>query len=109
MAKPKRWTFRPSAVCSMMHWQRRAEPSPHSRCAFTRAQGWSMSSMRLEGWSVSGRSAASSARSIPYLAISSAALAVRACASGGVTLSSSALASSLRTRSSSLLDASVFN
>ena len=68
-----------------------------------------MSSMRLAGWSVSGRSAASSARSIPYLAISSAALAVRACASGGVTLSSSAFASSLRTRSSSLLDASVFN
>src|SRR5437870_3911679 len=63
---------------STMHWQRSADPSPHSRCAFTRAQGLSTSRMRLSGWSVSGRSAASNARSIPYLAISSAALAVRA-------------------------------
>src|SRR6266536_6608541 len=94
---------------STMHWQRSADPSPHSRCAFTRAQGLSISRMRLSGWSVSGRSAASSARSIPYLAISSAALAVRAWASGGVTLSSSAFASSLRTRSSSLLGASGVN
>ena len=68
-----------------------------------------MSSSRLDGGSVSGRTAASSARSMPYLAISSAALAVRAWASGGVQLSSSALASSLRTRSSSLSGASVVN
>ena len=56
---------------------------------------------RSAGRSVSGRSAASSARSMPYFAISSAALAVRACASAGVTPASSALASSLRTRASS--------
>ena len=45
--------------------------------------------------------AASSARSMPYFAISSAALAVSACASAAVTPASSALASSLRTRASS--------
>src|ERR1700730_4878594 len=61
-----------------------------------------MSRTRSAGWSVSGRSAASSARSIPYLAISSAALAVRACASAGVAPTASALASSLRTRASSV-------
>src|SRR5437763_1828210 len=57
--------------------------------------------MRLAGRSVSGLAAASRARSIPYLAISSAALAVNASASAGVAPSASALASSLRTRSSS--------
>src|SRR5256885_8577183 len=56
---------------------------------------------RSAGRSVSGRSAASRARSMPYLAISSAALAVRACASAAVTPASSALASSLRTRARS--------
>src|ERR1035437_6326934 len=71
------WILVPGRVpVSTMHWQRSADPSPHSRCAFTRAQGYSISRMRLSGRSVSGRSAASSARSIPYLAISSAALAV---------------------------------
>src|ERR1700689_5636458 len=46
---------------------------------------------------------------MPYLAMSSAALAVSACASSGVTPSASALASNLRTRSSSLSDASIVN
>ena len=99
----------PLALVSMMAWQRSADASPESRCALTRPHGLWTSIIRLAGWSVSGRSAASSARSMPYLAISSAAFAVRAWASGGVTLSSSALASSLRTRSSSLPDASGFN
>ena len=71
-----------------------------SRCALTRPHGFSTVTIWSAGRSVSGWSAASSARSMPYLAISSAALAVSACASGGVTLSSPALASSLRTRSS---------
>src|SRR5580693_2943318 len=66
-----------------------------------------MSTMRLSGRSVSGRRAASKARSMPYFAISSAALAVRAWASSGVTPSPSAFASSLRTRSSSRSDASI--
>ena len=71
-----------------------------SRCALTRAHGLStVTSGRRAGRSPAGPRA-SSARSMPYLAISSAALAVSACASGGVTPSSSALASSLRTRSS---------
>src|ERR1019366_1147202 len=56
-----------------------------------------MSSFRSAGWSVSGSVAASSARSIPYLAISSVALAVSASASARVTPSAAALASSLRT------------
>src|SRR5215472_3476409 len=84
----------------MTHWQRSADASPHSRCAWTRAQGLPTSMTRSAGRSVSGRSAASSARSMPYLAISSAALAVRASASAGVTPAFSALASSLRTRAS---------
>ena len=58
------------------------------------------------GRSVSGCDAASRARSMPYLAISSAALAVSASASGGVTPSASAFASSLRTRSSRALGGS---
>ena len=65
-----------------------------------------MSTFRSAGRSVSGRRAASSARSMPYFAISSAALAVSACASSGVTPSASALASSLRTRASSAAAAS---
>src|SRR5215468_5280218 len=85
----------------MTHWQRSADASPHSRCAWTRAQGLPTSMTRSPGRSVSGRSAASRARSMPYFAISSAALAVRACASAAVTPASSALASSLRTRASS--------
>src|SRR5439155_1640709 len=85
----------------MTHWQRSADASPHSRCAWTRAQGLPTSMTRSAGRSVSGRSAASRARSMPYLAISSAALAVRACASAAVTPASSALASSLRTRARS--------
>src|SRR6266487_1237511 len=85
----------------MTHWQRSADASPHSRCAWTRAQGWPTSMTRSAGRSVSGRSAASRARSMPYFAISSAALAVRACASAAVTPASSALASSLRTRARS--------
>ena len=68
---------------SSTHWQRSAAARPQSRCAWTRAHGLSMSTFRSAGRSVSGRRAASSARSMPYLAISSAALAVSACASAG--------------------------
>src|SRR5580658_5094089 len=93
-------------VCSRTHWHRRAPASPASRCARTWAQGFSMSITRLPGRSVSGRDAASRARSIPYRAISSAAFAVSASASGGVTPSASAFASSFRTRSSSALGGS---
>src|SRR6266852_4943216 len=87
-------------VLSRTHWQRMAPASPASRWARTCAHGLATSMMRLPGRSVSGRDAASRARSIPYRAISSAALAVSASASGGVTPSASAFASSLRTRSS---------
>src|SRR6266700_3114405 len=93
-------------VLSRTHWQRMAPASPASRCARTCAHGLAMSMMRLPGRSVSGRVAASRARSIPYRAISSAAFAVSASASGGVTPSASALASSLRTRSSKALGGS---
>src|SRR6266702_4598563 len=56
------WILVPGfAPVSTMHWQRSAEPSPHSRCALTLAQGLSISRMRLTGWSVSGRWAPSSA------------------------------------------------
>src|SRR5438270_11839006 len=79
---------------------------PASGCARTCAHGLSMSMMRLPGRSVSGRVAASRARSIPYRAMSSAAFAVSASASGGVTPSASAFASSLRTRSSRALGGS---
>src|SRR5437879_3731147 len=72
-------------VLSRTHWQRMAPASPASRCARTWAHGLSMSMMRLPGRSVSGRAAASRARSIPYRAMSSAAFAVSASASGGVT------------------------
>src|SRR5215472_7734661 len=65
-----------------------------------------MSITRSAGRSVSGRRAASRARSMPYFAISSAALAVSACASACVTPSASALTSSLRTRSSNASGAS---
>src|ERR1051326_6327582 len=87
----------------MTHWQRSADASPHNRCAWTRAHGLPMSMTRSAGWSVSGRAAASSARSMPYFAISSAALAVSASASACVTPSASALTSSLRTRPSNEL------
>src|SRR5437773_1393886 len=80
-------------VLSRTHWQRMAPASPASRCARTCAHGLSMSMMRLPGRSVSGRVAASRARSIPYRAMSSAAFAVSASASGGVTPSASAFAS----------------
>jgi hypothetical protein len=60
-----------------------------------------MSSVRSAGWSVSGRWAVSKAQSMPYRTISSAAFAVNASASAGMTPRASALASSLRTRSSS--------
>src|SRR5215468_2723373 len=93
-------------VLSRTHWQRMAPASPASRCARTCAHGLSMSMMRLPGRSVSGREAASRARSIPYRAMSSAAFAVSASASGGVTPSASAFASSLRTRSSRALGGS---
>src|SRR3984893_13616648 len=93
-------------VLSRTHWQRMAPASPASRCARTCAHGLSMSMMRLPGRSVSGRDAPSGARSIPSLAISSAAFAVSASASGGVTPSASAFASSLRTRSSRALGGS---
>src|SRR5580704_12701271 len=93
-------------VLSRTHWQRMAPASPASRCARTCAHGLSMSMMRLPGRSVSGRVAASRARSIPYRAMSSAAFAVSASASGGVTPSASAFASSLRTRSSRALGGS---
>src|SRR5216683_30801 len=93
-------------VLSRTHWQRMAPASPASRWARTCAHGLAMSMMRLPGRSVSGRVAASRARSIPYLAISSAAFAVNASASGGVTPSASAFASSLRTRSSRALGGS---
>src|SRR5271169_942761 len=93
-------------VLSRTHWQRMAPASPASRWARTCAHGLAMSMMRLPGRSVSGRDAASRARSIPYLAISSAAFAVSASASGGVTPSASAFASSLRTRSSRALGGS---
>src|SRR5439155_643166 len=59
-------------VLSRTHWQRMAPASPASRCARTCAHGLSMSMMRLPGRSVSGRVAASRARSIPYRAMSSA-------------------------------------
>ena len=49
----------------MMHWHRIAEASPHSRCACTRAHGFGTVITRFAGWSVSGRAAASSARSMP--------------------------------------------
>src|SRR5690348_14087690 len=91
------------SVDSRTHWQRIAPARPASRCARTCAHGLAMSMTRLPGRSVPGSDAASRARSIPYLAISSAALAVRASASGGVTPSASAFASSLRTRSSRAL------
>src|SRR5512146_1774770 len=94
------------SVPSRTHWQRIAPASPASRCARTCAHGLAMSMTRLPGRSVPGSDAASLARSIPYLAISSAALAVRASASGGVTPSASAFASSLRTRSSRALGGS---
>src|SRR5690348_8051116 len=94
------------SVLSRTHWQRIAPASPASRCARTCAHGLAMSMTRLPGRSVPGSDAASRARSIPYLAISSAALAVRASASGGVTPSASAFASSLRTRSSRALGGS---
>src|SRR5580693_2421861 len=93
-------------VLSRTHWQRMAPASPASRWARTCAHGLAMSMMRLPGRSVSGRDAASRARSIPYRAISSAAFAVSASASGGVTPSASAFANSLRTRSSSALGGS---
>src|SRR5215472_10623921 len=93
-------------VLSRTHWQRMAPASPASRCARTCAHGLSMSMMRLPGRSVSGRAAASRARSIPYRAMSSAAFAVSASASGGVAPSASAFASSLRTRSSRALGGS---
>src|SRR5216683_888910 len=93
-------------VLSRTHWQRMAPASSASRWARTCAHGLAMSMMRLPGRSVSGRVAASRARSIPYLAISSAAFAVNASASGGVTPSASAFASSLRTRSSRALGGS---
>src|SRR6266702_3149869 len=93
-------------VLSRTHWQRMAPARPASRCARTCAHGLAMSMMRLPGRSLSGRVAASRARSIPYRAISSAAFAVSASASGGVTPSASAFASSLRTRSSRALGGS---
>src|SRR6266581_4410296 len=93
-------------VLSRTHWQRMAPASPASRCARTCAHGLPMSMMRLPGRSVSGRAAASRARSIPYRAMSSAAFAVSASASGGVAPSASAFASSLRTRSSRALGGS---
>ena len=49
----------------MMHWHRIADASPHSRCACTRAHGFGTVITRFAGWSVSGRAAASSARSMP--------------------------------------------
>src|SRR5271170_7273857 len=61
--------------------------------------------MRLLGLSVSGCSAPRRARSIPYRAISSAAFAVSASASGGNS-DDSALASRARMRSSMLAGAS---
>jgi len=67
-----------------------------------------MSMILSPGRSVSGRTAASKARSMPYLAISSAALAVSACASAWVTPSASALTSSLRTRASNASGVSGF-
>ena len=90
-------------VVSRMHWQRmrRAQPAqqvrldPRPRVVRCRPGGCRARRSRAG-------LAASRARSMPYLAISSAALAVSASASGGVTPASSALASSLRTRSSSL-------
>src|SRR5690349_23006179 len=94
------------SVDSRTHWQRIAPARPASRCARTCAHGLAMSMTRLPGRSVPGSDAASRARSIPYLAISSAALAVSASASGGVTPSASAFASSLRTRSSRALGGS---
>src|ERR1035441_3106248 len=103
-AYPKTWIRLPGALVGRTtHWQRIADASPHSRWAWTRAHGFGMSMTRSPGWSVSGLAAASSARSMPYLAISSAALAVSASASGGVVPADSALASSLRTRSRSVL------
>src|SRR5450755_1443426 len=65
-----------------------------------------MSMRRLSGRSVSGRAAASRARSMPYLAINAAAFSVRASASAGDTPLASALISSLRTRSRSVPDSS---
>ena len=59
--------------------------------------------------SVSGRAAASSARSMPYRAISPAAFSVNASASAWVTPSPSAMVSSLRTRSSSVPGGSDFS
>src|SRR5690348_6716683 len=94
------------SVDSRTHWQRIAPARPASRCARTCAHGLAMSMTRLPGRSVPGSDAASRARSIPYLAISSAALTVSASASGGVTPSASAFASSLRTRSSRALGGS---
>ncbi len=105
---PNMWILVPGPVWGRMtHWQRRAAASPHRRWACTRAHGFSMWMTRSAGRSVSGRSAASRARSMPYFAISSAALAVSAWASAGVTPAASALTSSLRTRASKASGASV--
>src|ERR1039457_1399275 len=103
-AYPKTWIRLPGALVGRTtHWQRIADASPHSRWAWTRAHGLGMAMTRSPGWSVSGLAAASSARSMPYLAISSAALAVSASASGSVVPADSALARSSRTRSRSAL------
>ena len=56
-AKPNTWIRVPGpARGSMTHWQRSADASPQSRCAWTRAHGLSMSRTRSAGRSVSGRS-----------------------------------------------------
>ncbi len=85
-ANPNMWIRVPGPLRGRMtHWHRIADASPHSRWAWTRAHGLSMSTFRSAGWSVSGCWAASRARSMPYRAISSAAFAVSASASAGVT------------------------
>ena len=65
-AKPKTWIRAPGPlVLSRTHWHRMAPANPASRWARTCAHGLEMSMMRLPGRSVSGRVAASRARSMP--------------------------------------------
>jgi hypothetical protein len=77
------WTRAPEVTDTRTHWQRIADARPHSRWACIAAQGLLIGMIRSVGVSVSGWAAASRARSMPYRAISSAALAVRASASSG--------------------------
>jgi hypothetical protein len=64
-AYPNMWILVPGAELGKMRWYRIADASPHTRCACTRAHGFGAVITRFADWSVSGRAAASSARSMP--------------------------------------------